>query len=178
MSLRIFVLLLLFFIPGRLVPEAHGLELITTRYTTIIYEGKRQLQEYNEKVVFNKPSAFPGKPGMVTAADEAGDMTDAVLEQVEMILDMFPTRIKITIMLLPSRADVQKMYQTLYQKQVDFIAFYAPKEKTMFLSVPDTTIRVLAHEMAHAIIDHYFKVSPPEKIHEVLSQYAESHITD
>jgi len=168
-------LLLLLCLPWFPVQKTEALELATTRYATIIYVSDQQLQEFNERVVYNKLS---GGSGRLTAVDEARDKADAVLEQVEMIMDMFPTKIKITIMLLPSRQDVQKMYDTLYKKRVDYLAFYSPKEKTLFISVPDANIRVFAHEMAHAVIDHYFKVQPPEKIHEVLSQYAESHIND
>jgi len=69
MIFRIAAALILFFLlalsPAR---ETQALELVTTRYATIIYENKRQLQEFNERVVFNK---FSGGAGRLTAVDEA-----------------------------------------------------------------------------------------------------------
>jgi STE24 endopeptidase len=35
---------------------------------------------------------------------------------------------------------------------------------------------VIAHEMGHAAIDHYFAIKPPEKIAEMLAQYVDMHL--
>ena len=61
---------------------------------------------------------------------------------------------------------------------VDYIAFYSPKKNTVFYAAAKTKLRVVAHEIGHVVAEHYFAISPPPKIHEVLAQYAESHIMD
>jgi hypothetical protein len=48
----------------------------------------------------------------------------------------------------------------------------------MYLSIRDVKLRVIAHEIGHVVVDHYFDVPPPVKIHEVLAQFAETHISD
>ena len=37
-------------------------------------------------------------------------------------------------------------------------------------------VGILAHEMAHAVIDHYFGVKPPKATAEILAQYVDAHI--
>jgi len=61
---------------------------------------------------------------------------------------------------------------------VDYIAFYSRRYETIYISVDDAHIGVLAHEISHAIMDHYFGVPPPAKINEVLGQFVEIHLED
>ncbi len=91
---------------------------------------------------------------------------------------MFPDKMLITLVLLPDDDDVSDVYKIKYGKKQDNIAFYSLSEKTIYISVDDTNLRVLAHEMGHAVTDLYFKVRPPYKIHELMAQFAEKHITD
>jgi hypothetical protein len=36
---------------------------------------------------------------------------------------------------------------------------------------------ILAHEMGHAVIDHYFVIKPPPKIAELLCHYVDTEIS-
>jgi hypothetical protein len=42
----------------------------------------------------------------------------------------------------------------------------------------DVTDSQIAHEMAHAVIDDYFKVIPPERTAEFLAVYVDSHLEE
>jgi predicted metalloprotease len=61
---------------------------------------------------------------------------------------------------------------------VNYLAFYSLSKKTIWISVDDANLHVLAHEIGHAVVDHYFKVRPPYNIHELMAQFVEKHITD
>ena len=148
---------------------------LETRYATIVYEKKSQLQEFNSRLFFRSTSRSTGQTRF-TVADDVRDKTDTITEKIETILEMFPDRVSFKMVLLPSRLDVQIAYNRLYHKHTDYLAFYSPKERTIFISVDSANIRVLAHEIAHVIMHLYFAVPPPAKIQEVLSQYAETHI--
>jgi hypothetical protein len=91
---------------------------------------------------------------------------------------MFPRELKITIVLLSTDDEVQRIYRDKYGRRVDYIAFYSPRDKTIFISVNDISLGVLAHELAHVIIDRYYGIPTPVNIHEILAQYVESHIRD
>ena len=49
---------------------------------------------------------------------------------------------------------------------------------TIYVNVDDTQEEILAHEMAHAIIDHYLLVRPPAAAAEILARYVHTHIYD
>ena len=156
---------------------AFGYEL-KTRYATVIYENEGYLRQFNKEVSLGSLSYLTRNKTSITADDEIKNKLDAVVERIETILDMFPRELKFKVVLLPSDADVQRVYRTKYGKTVDFIAFYSPRDKTVFFSVDDISLDVLAHELTHVILDYYFGVSPPEKIHEVLAQFVEAHLKD
>lgn len=156
---------------------AFGSEL-KTQYSTIVYENEKLLRQFNKEVSLGSLSYLTRNKTSITAGDETRNKLDAVVERIETILDMFPRELKFKVILLPSDADVQRVYRTKYGKTVNFIAFYSPRDKTVFFSVDDISLDVLAHELTHVILDYYFGVSPPEKIHEVLAQFVEAHLKD
>jgi len=151
---------------------------IESRYATIVYEREDLLRELNDGVRLRSLSFLMKSRAGLTVADEVGSKVDVVLARVEKVLEMFPKNMKFRIVLLPSDKEVAKAYKRLYARNVDFISFYSPHDKTVYLSVNDANLNVLAHELAHVVVDHYFSISPPAKIHEVLAQFAETHLED
>jgi hypothetical protein len=91
---------------------------------------------------------------------------------------MFPKDLKFSLSLLSSDDEVQGVYRSKYARNADYIAFYSPGDRTIFVSVKDIDTGILAHEIAHVIIDLYYGMSTPTKIHEVLAQYVETHLRD
>ncbi|MFA7062419.1 MAG: hypothetical protein WC156_16560 [Pedobacter sp.] len=114
----------------------------------------------------------------ITWQDEVKNKIDVIVERVVVVLDMRPSAIRFKLVLLPTDTEVQKVYKEKYNKNVDYIAFYAPKEKTIYVSVSDIRIGVFAHELGHLIIDLYYNVSTPIRIQEVLAQFVETHLMD
>lgn len=118
------------------------------------------------------------RQNMLTVADEVRAKVDIIVEKVQIVLDMFPDYYRVHLVLLPDDDDVARVYQKKYGKSVDHIAYYSLSEKTIYISVDDVQIRVLAHEIGHSVVDHYFEVRPPYNIHELMAQFAEKHVTD
>ena len=58
------------------------------------------------------------------------------------------------------------------------LAFYSHKTKTIHVDVSSITDGVLAHEMAHGVINFYFKTPPPAKMQKILAQYVDLHLWD
>lgn len=154
-------------------------EELRSRYVTLHYSGKRMLREFDDKLIIGrKLSAMMREKDVETVADEVLAKVGLIVEKTEVVLDMFPKRMHTTLVLLPDADDVAKKYKQMYGKRQDDIAFYSLSQKTIYISVDDTRLRVLAHEMGHAVVDLYFKVRPPYKIHELMAQFAAKHITD
>ncbi|MCF8056748.1 MAG: hypothetical protein K9K37_08925 [Desulfocapsa sp.] len=146
---------------------------------TLQYNDKRVLREFNNKLLIGrKLTSIIRKKNLESVEDEVVAKVDVVVEKTQVVLDMFPDKLQLTVVLLPDEDDVTATYREKYGKHQENIAYYSLSEKTIYISVDDTNLRVLAHEIGHAVTDQYFKVRPPYKIHELMAQFAEKHITD
>jgi len=159
------------------VSAANGLE-VKTRNASVIYEKEDLLRKFNRNVRLGRLSYAARDRTSITVEDEVRNKVDVILERVKAVLAMFPGNLNFTIILLQSDTDVQKVYTGKFGKKVDFISFYAPRDKTVYISVDDVRLGVLAHELAHVVIDFYYETPTPVKIHEVLAQFVESHLED
>lgn len=150
-----------------------------SRYITLVYSSQQQLDDFNDNVdLGRKLGQFARKKNVVTVEDEVLAKLDTIMEKAESVLDMFPNDLAIKIVLLDSIDEVAQVYKQKYGKNVDHIAYYSLSEDTIYVSVDDARLHVIAHEMGHAIVDHYFDVRPPYNIHELMAQFTEKHITD
>ena len=150
-----------------------------SRYVTLQYSNKELLHDFNDQIrLGRKLSHNLKRRNIITVEDEVLAKIDTIIEKAEVILDMFPNNMKITVVLLPGSRDVSRVFKQKYGKNVNHIAYYSLSEDTIYISVNDAKLRVLAHEIGHAVVDHYFKVRPPYNIHELMAQFTEKHITD
>lgn len=150
-----------------------------SRYVTIKYGDPQLLHEFNDNLSLGRSlSRIFRKKNVVTIEDEVQAKIDFIVEKVEVVLDMFPNNLHFTLVLLPTSKEVSGVYKKNYGKTVNHIAYYSLSQKTIYISIDDTRLKVLAHEIGHMVVDHYFKVRPPYNIHELMAQFAEKHVTD
>ena len=143
------------------------------------YDDIALLQKFNDELYLGRQLSLQVRQQKAfTIQDELQNKLNIIVEKVETVLDMFPAKLYVTIVLLPSSKEVQEVYFQKYGKRVDHVAYYSLGEKTIYLSVRDVNLSVLAHEVGHIVVDHYFQVRPPYKIHEMLAQFAEAHVND
>lgn len=158
--------------------SAHGKELKTS-YATISYDNDDVLSKFNKKIYLSRQLRLMLRNKKIfTVQDEVKGKVDLVVEKIESVLEMFPDVLYFNMNVLETSGDVQKVYQTKYGRRVDHIAYYSLKEKTIYISTEDANLRVMAHEIGHVVIDHYYKTPTPSKIHEVLAQYAEKYVAE
>ncbi len=150
-----------------------------SRYVTLSYSNKQLLHDFNNQLILGRKLGYylKEKP-IITVEDEVLAKLDTIIEKAEVVLEMFPDKLHFTVVLLPSQKEVDTMYLSKYDKDEHHIAYYSLKEDTIYISVDDTRLRIIAHEIGHAIVNHYFKVRPPYTIHELMAQFVEKHITD
>lgn len=102
------------------------------------------------------------------------DMVDTLFIQVCDILDMPLYSFRGTIKICQDYEQLDKIYSNLFNKDLQKQrSFYVSDLNTIYISRDSFKREILGHEMAHAIISHYFVVLPPVKIQEVLSMYVE-----
>ncbi len=156
---------------------AFGLEL-ETKYATIQYSDIKDLRKFNRKLKMGSLGYMLSGKKNETVEDEVRNKIDVIVEKVRTVLEMFPRDMKFRIMICESMKGVQEEFKRIYSVNVGYLAFYSPVENRVFYSAKNITLRVVAHEIGHVVVENYHVVSPPVKIHEVLAQYAEMHVTD
>lgn len=103
---------------------------------------------------------------------------DLIFFKVQEILDMRPKDLRLNVRIYRGQDDLNRVYVEIFDRENKFIAYYVFKINTLFASEEKISANVLAHEIAHCVIDHYFSVVPPTKVAEMIAQYADVHIRD
>lgn len=101
---------------------------------------------------------------------------ESVLNRVEQILDMYPANLTIHVKVFHDRDELSREYTGLYGSPENYKSFYVHHLGTIFTSMQDVSDSIISHEIAHAVIDNYFRVIPPSKAAELLATYVDSHL--
>ncbi len=161
-----------------LVPCRAAAAVIESRYATISYSDMKELRKFNDELYMGKLRSQIKQRGSDSVEDEVAAKIDFIVEKVMAVLDMFPANLKFSITIHADESQVQQDFKRIYHIDVDYIAFYSPSENRVFYSADNANLRVVTHEIGHVVAENYFTVSPPQRIHELMAQFAEQHITD
>ncbi len=110
--------------------------------------------------------------------EEMGYKFDLIFYKVQELLDMRPKDLRVDVRIYRDQDNLDKIYMEIFDAQNKFIAFYVFKINTLFSCEEKISANVLAHEIAHCVVDHYFSVIPPTKVAEMIAQYADAHLRD
>jgi len=61
---------------------------------------------------------------------------------------------------------IRKAFQKLYNRKKNYIAFYSPHMRTIYINKRWLTERVMAHEICHVVLDYEFKGKMPGRMQE------------
>ncbi|MEA3489424.1 MAG: hypothetical protein U9R44_03655 [Candidatus Omnitrophota bacterium] len=103
---------------------------------------------------------------------------DLLFSRAKDILGMYPRVKGVKIMILKDRKELNAEYYRIFGERQNFKSFYIYKHNTIYTTEKDISDSVLAHEMGHVIVDHFFVVRPPEQVRELLAQYVDLHLED
>ena len=115
-----------------------------------------------------------------TSEEKIGEKVSRIFQKVEQVLDMYPRRMKLSLKIYANQAELNEVfYEIMGKKNIGKEkAFYVHRFETIYTTQRAITANILAHEMGHAVCDHYFLIKPPQKVRELMSQYAEYHLED
>jgi len=136
---------------------AVGDKVFKTKYTTIYYSAERDLSDFVWRI---GGSRFE----LLADSEIASNRIDRIVERVEAILDMYPKNFMV------------KMHLKRGELEQNSVAFYGRRSKSIQVNVDRVTDGVMAHEVAHAVINQYFASPPPSKIQEILTQYVDKYL--
>ena len=154
-----------------------------TKHTILRYTTAESLKSLDAKIDFT-PEEWTLK--RLFSASSSGDLQtglskkiDALHERVQQILGM-PGKLqkKIIIELYADDAAMHRAYEGITRSACNVRAWYFHKKNTVYISVHDVHEGMLAHELAHGIIDNYMLLPPPRNTAEILAHYVDKHLTD
>ena len=148
-----------------------------SNYFVIHYDPSADLDSI-EKSLTKRPLYFDqaARYGEVTARGEICARLDKLYNRVQDVLDMHPKTPMIKIIIFRDSDALNAKYAEIFGTAADLKSFYIYKYNTIYVSESDMDDSVMIHEMAHAVMDHYFTVLPPESVAEILAAYVETHL--
>src|SRR3989338_1238086 len=145
---------------------------IDDRYLTIYCRPDANLNRM-ERQLRRRTFFFGRRPheSELPIEDRIAYRIEFLFNRVKDILDMRPRIEKINIRIFGDRGELNDVYFKIFGAKEDIKSFYVHKYRTIYISERDISDSIVAHEMAHAVVDHYFEVIPPQKVSEVLASY-------
>jgi hypothetical protein len=180
-----FIIFSVFYIAGfsaLAYPQEENGNSFSSRFCTVFYENDVNLKKVNIRMNpgfsnFYSPRNYKENPCILTE-DIISNKLDAIFNRAEEILDMYPAEIHVSINVYKTQEGLNKAYEEFFNEPNKEISFYIYKTNTIYTAESQLNENMLAHEMAHCIIDHYFIIMPPRKIQEMLAVYVDMHLKD
>ena len=154
-----------------------------SKYVIIYYQTPEDLERFDEEIDYS-PEGW-GVGNLFSSSGSGADMEkrkkkmDALYERVQQILDMRKKMEKVRIKIYKDKRQLQDAFQSIFMTRRDNIrAWYIFEFNTIYVNVDDLHEGMLAHEMAHSIIDHYLTVRPPKRAAEILARYVDKHLAE
>ena len=156
-----------------------GWHVLETGHTIIKYKSVEDLNKFDKAVDYN-PAVTDVRwlyiQNANTLPDKIRNKIDAIFERVQEILDMRKSMRKVTVELYSDKENLQKAFQNIIKNSKYYRAGYIFENNVICLNVTDLHVGMLAHEMAHAVIDHYMTVRPPSATAEIIARYVDSYL--
>ncbi len=146
---------------------------LETKYTTIYYPDDKSLLLFGEKISRTKPILRGNGRETQKAVRE---IVDRIIFRVKMLLDMHPRKFHPRIRIYRTYKELEDIYRKMGLSGKTPLAFYSARDKTIYLTVERLNDGVFAHEVAHGVINTYFKIPPPARMQEILAQYVDVHL--
>ena len=132
-------------------------KILETKYATIHYAEDQDVGVFFWRLSGQRVDFLTGDTALIK------NRLEELVERVERLLEMYPASLHFTIAL-----------KAKYEG--GNIAEYSHRTRVVTVALDRVTDGILAHEMAHAVINAYFSVPPPEKAQEILAQYVDKHL--
>jgi len=150
---------------------------LESKHFSIYYSAQLDIGSLSEALnIRASDEVLTGKPLTNNSPYKAEftDMLDTLFRRICDILDMPLYNFHADIKICLDQSQLSQIYINLFEKSLyQQKSFYVYSLNTIYISADNFTPEILGHEIAHALIGHYFVVLPSVKIQEVLAGYVE-----
>ncbi len=150
---------------------------IDSQYTTFLIPPSLVPEVVDRRVdIFGIPSHWVSKRTADDAKERLAAKGDLIFRRVQEVLQMYPKQKRVTIRVEKDPGNLQTAHHARYGRGTRAIAFYVWEENTIYVTAGNLSESVLAHEMAHCIVDHFFGTRPPPNVEELVAVYADENL--
>ena len=153
---------------------------VETRYLRLTFNSPDDLSRFHKNIDFDSGQGAGGLFAKQSAEEDQAHLIaklDALYEKVQRILDMRkPNPEKVRVQVHSDKEELAAMFQRVFKRPGFARAWYVYEYNTVYMNVADVHEGMLAHELAHAIIDHFMSVRPPRATAEILATYVDKHL--
>lgn len=176
----IWVFCSLIFISPVFAQDARPWQELETEHTIIKYQSDKDLILFHKSVKYG-PGKWNRNPlfsdiSVSEIRTMLSEKVDAIFMRAQEILDMEKKLKKIKIHIYPDSFSLKQVYTEIYKGPCKIRAWYRYRTNTVYINVQDVHAGMLAHELAHGIIDHFLLVKPPSQTAEILARYVDAHL--
>lgn len=154
---------------------------LETRHLVLNFNSVEDMERFSDSIDYPSRYSAGGLFASPTRAElekHLVDKVDNLFEKVQLILDMRKPMKKVRVKVHSSNDDLARTYKAIYKKENNPRGWYIYKFNTVYLNARDVHEGMFAHELGHAIIDHYLSVRPPRATAEILAKYVDLHLFD
>lgn len=161
--------------------QAHAAKVkFETQYLRLVFNNPADLSRFYKNIDFDSGQGSSSLFAKHSAEEEQRLLIaklDALYEKVQRILDMRKSMSeKVRVQVHSDKEEQAATFQRVFKKPGYARAWYIYEYNTVYMNVTDVHEGMLAHELAHAIIDHFMNVRPPRATAEILATYVDKHL--
>ncbi|BHH84234.1 hypothetical protein [Desulforhopalus sp. 52FAK] len=152
---------------------------IETKHTLLIFSAEQDVAAFNSAIDFGKGSSLSsifGSSKTKNSDEKLARKVDLLFEKVQRILDMRKEMRPVRVRVFSDEEQLHSAFEKIFKKKCTVRGWYTHEFNTVFLNVEDVHEGMLAHELGHAIIDHFLSVRPPRATAEILAKYVDMHL--
>ena len=151
-----------------------------TAYFTVYYKPDVNLKRVLGRLSGRSLPTYSNLPAYALGGieEKVAYRLDVVFMRVRDILGMYPNKAEIKIKIHKNRQNINAELCYFSRADANCKSFYTYRFNTIYTSEQDMTDSVIAHEMAHAVVDNYFSTTPSEKMAEILATNVDLHLDD
>lgn len=160
------------------ISEAGVKQIVRTRHTTLEFNSAEDLERFNSKIKYadSSFSSLFSSPSHEEIKRKLVKKVDKLFEKVQLILDMRKEMKPVKVRVYSNKQELCAAFQKIFRKKCGVRGWYLYEFNTVFLNVDDVHEGMLAHELGHAIIDHFLTVRPPRATAEILAKYVDKNL--
>jgi hypothetical protein len=158
---------------------ATGKQVVETKHTLMTFNSTADLERFNRSIRYADRGTLAGifsSSSGESPERELARKVDLLFEKVQQILDMRKEMRKVRVLVVSNKAELDRAYSKIFGGSNTVRGWYVFELNTVFLNAEDVHEGMLAHELGHAVIDHYFGVRPPRATAEILAKYVDKNL--